>query len=177
MAPISALEGGHARNAEMILSGTRSWHLHGIVSSRRIEARMLERWDGYSLMAWAGRRVASWVLGMAPHAQRIWVAAGPGGNGADGLFAAAHLAQCGKRVDFSLHGTTLDRPLASTGTAYRQALEQALAQRLSAKEIAQRLFISDRTVKRHVANIYEKLGVHNRREAVAMAMTLGILSP
>jgi hydroxyethylthiazole kinase-like uncharacterized protein yjeF len=111
----------------MILSGTRSWHLHGIVSSRRIEARMLERWDGYSLMAWAGRRVASWVLGMAPHAQRIWVAAGPGGNGADGLFAAAHLAQCGKRVDFSLHGTTLDRALASTGTAYRQALEQALA--------------------------------------------------
>lgn len=127
MAPGSALECAYAPNAEMVLAGTRSWHLHGIFSSRRIEARMLQRWGGYSLMAWAGRRVARWVLGMAPHAQRIWVAAGPGGNGADGLFAAAHLAQCGKRVDFSLHGTTLDRALASTGTAYRQALEQALA--------------------------------------------------
>ena len=123
----SASESGYAPKAEMVLSGAKSWPLHGIASSRRIEARMLERWDGCSLMAWAGRRVARWVLGMAPHAQRIWVAAGPGGNGADGLFAAAHLAQCGKRVAISLHGTTLDRALASTGTSYQQALEQALA--------------------------------------------------
>jgi LuxR family maltose regulon positive regulatory protein len=62
-------------------------------------------------------------------------------------------------------------------TLREQEIIELLAQRLSAKEIAQRLFISDRTVKRHVANIYEKLGVHSRREAVAMAMTLGILSP
>jgi LuxR family maltose regulon positive regulatory protein len=62
-------------------------------------------------------------------------------------------------------------------TLREQEIIELLAQRLSAKEIAQRLFISDRTVKRHVANIYEKLGVHNRREAVAMAMTLGLLSP
>jgi LuxR family transcriptional regulator, maltose regulon positive regulatory protein len=62
-------------------------------------------------------------------------------------------------------------------TMREQEIIELLAQRLSAKEIAQRLFISDRTVKRHVANIYDKLGVHNRREAVTLAMTLGILSP
>lgn len=50
-----------------------------------------------------------------------------------------------------------------------------LAQRLSAKEIAQRLIISERTVKRHTANIYQKLAVNTRREAVAAAIGLGLL--
>lgn len=53
---------------------------------------------------------------------------------------------------------------------------ELLAQRLSAKEIAQRLVISDRTVKRHVANIYQKLGVNSRREAVEAANALGMLA-
>lgn len=51
-----------------------------------------------------------------------------------------------------------------------------LAQRLSAKEIAQRLTISDRTAKRHIANIYQKLAVNSRREATAAAIALGLLS-
>jgi LuxR family maltose regulon positive regulatory protein len=50
-----------------------------------------------------------------------------------------------------------------------------LAQRQTAKEIAQKLVLSDQTVKRHRANIYQKLGVSSRREAVAAASTLGIL--
>lgn len=62
-------------------------------------------------------------------------------------------------------------------TMREQEVLELLAERLSAKEIGQRLFISDRTVKRHLANIYEKLGAHNRREAVALAMALGLLSP
>ena len=39
-----------------------------------------------------------------------------------------------------------------------------LCQRLSAPEIASRLLISARTVESHIANIYEKLRVGNRRE-------------
>ena len=50
-----------------------------------------------------------------------------------------------------------------------------LAQRLSNKEIADKLFISVETVKGHLKNIYQKLEVKKRREAVEKAKNLRIL--
>jgi LuxR family maltose regulon positive regulatory protein len=50
-----------------------------------------------------------------------------------------------------------------------------LAEGLSNPEIGQRLFISLPTVKSHTRNIYGKLGVHSRKQAVAQARALGIL--
>jgi len=50
-----------------------------------------------------------------------------------------------------------------------------LAQRYSNKEIATRLYITPATVKRHTVNIYQKLEVNGRRQAVERAMALGIL--
>jgi LuxR family transcriptional regulator, maltose regulon positive regulatory protein len=61
-------------------------------------------------------------------------------------------------------------------TYREQEILELLSQRLSAKEIAERLVISDRTVKRHTANIYQKLGAHGRQQAVAAGRTLGLLS-
>jgi LuxR family maltose regulon positive regulatory protein len=52
---------------------------------------------------------------------------------------------------------------------------ELLAERLSNKEIGARLHISSATVKRHTVNIYQKLHVHRRREAVAKAFNMGIL--
>jgi len=44
---------------------------------------------------------------------------------------------------------------------------ELLSQRLSNKEIAERLHVSSETVKKHTRNLYQKLDVHGRREAVA----------
>ncbi len=52
-----------------------------------------------------------------------------------------------------------------------------LAQRLSNQEIADQLFISIATVKRHIINIYKKLNVNNRVEAVETANNLDLIAP
>jgi DNA-binding NarL/FixJ family response regulator len=47
---------------------------------------------------------------------------------------------------------------------------------LSARQIASRLGLSERTVNTHVANVYRKLGASNRIEAIRIAMRMGLLS-
>jgi LuxR family transcriptional regulator, maltose regulon positive regulatory protein len=48
---------------------------------------------------------------------------------------------------------------------------------LSAPEIAAELSVSTSTVKTHMRNLYAKLGVHSRAEAVEHARALGMLAP
>ncbi len=62
-------------------------------------------------------------------------------------------------------------------TAREREILMLLREPLSGKEIANRLFISPTTFKRHSANIYGKLGVHSRWDAVAAAEALGVLPP
>jgi LuxR family maltose regulon positive regulatory protein len=50
-----------------------------------------------------------------------------------------------------------------------------LAERLSDKEIAARLVLAPATVRKHTMNIYGKLGVDNRRAAVAQARRVGLI--
>lgn len=60
-------------------------------------------------------------------------------------------------------------------TAREHEILTLLGKRLTDKEIAQSLFISHLTVKRHTSTIYQKLQVNGRREAVAKAMRFNLL--
>jgi ADP-dependent NAD(P)H-hydrate dehydratase / NAD(P)H-hydrate epimerase len=79
-----------------------SWPLHGVAASRAVEQAALAGLPPHSLMGRAGNAVARLALALAPHAQRIWVAAGPGNNGGDGLQAAIELQAAGRSVHVSL---------------------------------------------------------------------------
>lgn len=49
--------------------------------------------------------------------------------------------------------------------------------RLSNKEIADELGLSESTIKNHLQNIYQKLGISSRREASDFAIRVGIIAP
>jgi LuxR family maltose regulon positive regulatory protein len=73
------------------------------------------------------------------------------------------------------------RPAEASGLAEplsKRELEllELIAEGLSNQGIAERLFLSPQTVKVHVRNIYSKLDVSSRTQAVARARLLGILS-
>jgi hydroxyethylthiazole kinase-like uncharacterized protein yjeF len=74
------------------------WPLHGVDKTRAIETQALSTHPTPSLMQRAGQSVAQLAMAWAPHAQRIWIACGPGNNGGDGLHAALHLQALGKDV-------------------------------------------------------------------------------
>ncbi|GEL23661.1 LuxR family transcriptional regulator [Pseudonocardia sulfidoxydans NBRC 16205] len=52
-----------------------------------------------------------------------------------------------------------------------------LAAMLTAAEIGAEMFVSVNTVKTHLKNVYRKLGVSSRRQAVARGVALGIVRP
>jgi LuxR family maltose regulon positive regulatory protein len=65
--------------------------------------------------------------------------------------------------------------LAGTLTRRESQVLLQLRDPLSIKEIARRQGLSYATVKRHSINIYSKLGVNNRWDAVALAIELGLI--
>jgi LuxR family maltose regulon positive regulatory protein len=67
------------------------------------------------------------------------------------------------------------QPLVEPLTNRELDVLELLAQRLSNKEIADKLFISTETIKSHLQNIFQKLEVSKRREAVEKAKKVGIL--
>jgi DNA-binding NarL/FixJ family response regulator len=64
-----------------------------------------------------------------------------------------------------------------TLTARELEVLHLLARGLRNKEIAARLFVSERTVNFHLANIYQKLNVSGRTEALSKALEQGLIKP
>lgn len=67
-------------------------------------------------------------------------------------------------------------PADSTLSDREQAVLELVAGGWRNKEIADRLQITERTVKAHLASVFNKLGASSRAEAIARAMSAGILS-
>jgi DNA-binding CsgD family transcriptional regulator len=72
--------------------------------------------------------------------------------------------------------TAAEKRLAELRDREREVLELMIAG-LRNRDIAERLFISVRTVKFHVSNILQKLDVDSRTAAIALAHTAGITAP
>jgi two-component system response regulator DegU len=52
---------------------------------------------------------------------------------------------------------------------------QAIADGLTPGEVAERLYISQKTVKNHLASVYQKLDARDRTQAVVQAVRMGII--
>ena len=95
---------------QRVLPAPRELPLFDVAGSRRIEAQETARVPTHTLMRRAGEAVARLALAVAPHARRVWVAAGPGNNGGDGLEAAIHLLRADREVEVTLHGDVAKLP-------------------------------------------------------------------
>ena len=61
-------------------------------------------------------------------------------------------------------------------TQREEEVLELLTEGISYKEVATRLFISDTTVKTHVNNIFQKLQVSDKTQAVLYAINNGLLN-
>lgn len=79
---------------------------------------------------------------------------------------------------------SIERQVSETAVQQREIEElsarehevlELLAQGMSNRNIAETLFISEKTVKNHVSNILKKLSVNDRTQAVIVALKLGLV--
>jgi DNA-binding NarL/FixJ family response regulator len=68
-----------------------------------------------------------------------------------------------------------EQAAAGSLTAREREVLDLVAQGARTREVAQRLGVSEKTVKDHLSQIYGKLGVSSRAAAVTRARALGIL--
>jgi DNA-binding NarL/FixJ family response regulator len=95
---------------------------------------------------------------------------------ADLLTAIRKVHSGGTHVSERAAARLAERALAGGGISPREVeVLNLIAAGKSNKEIAGLLFISEGTVKTHVLNIHQKLGVTDRTEAVVVAIRRGIL--
>ena len=84
--------------------------LFDVAATRQIEQATASILPPHALMQKAGLAVARLALALMPHAQRVWIACGPGNNGGDGLEAATHLQRWGKQAIVTWMGNEAQAP-------------------------------------------------------------------
>jgi DNA-binding NarL/FixJ family response regulator len=87
----------------------------------------------------------------------------------------SRLASATDRQPVSRKGSATD-PLPLPLTERELDVLQALARGLSNREIADQLVITEGTVKNHVSNLIEKMGVRDRTQAILKGQELGLIN-
>ena len=105
--------------------------------------------------------------GRSPYVERLLVAFG------DHPTASTQASRSAPRV--AVATPVAEDPILEPLTERELEVLGGLQRRLSNKEIAEELAISPLTVKRHASNIYGKLGVASRRQAIRRVSTDGLL--
>jgi DNA-binding NarL/FixJ family response regulator len=125
-----------------------------LVGSAAARARLREHLDATAITIVGEFRVLAAARSSAIDADAIMVAAGAVGTGL----------------------SEDDGPIVEPLTTREVEVLELLAEGLANKAIAQRLGISDQTVKFHVASISGKLGAANRTDAVRRAVRRGLVT-
>lgn len=106
------------------------------------------------------------------HAAEVYLLLTAVAFGALGLWAGTQLVSRRRPADFERNAPAL-RTLGITEREY--AVLELLAAGHSNKEIARHLSLSPNTVKTHVSNLFSKLEVGRRTQAVGKARELGLI--
>ncbi len=96
----------------------------------------------------------------------------------DALGAGVEAAARGEAVFAPAVAGRLARRVVAPPTELTEREREVLAlvaEGLSNRQVAKRLFLSEATVKTHLVHVFEKLGVDNRTAAVAAARASGVL--
>jgi two-component system NarL family response regulator len=178
---LEAVEKAAALQPDVVLMDLRMPELDGVESMRRIRASQPD--------------VRFLVLTTYDTDEYIFDAIEAGAKGyllkdasRDELFEAIRVVNRGESlIQPGMVSRVLDRFAQLSRQASQSGGPQALSERevevlrlmakgAANKEIAAGLFISESTVKTHVTNIFQKLEVNHRTEAVTKAMSKGIIT-
>ncbi|MGH2701306.1 MAG: HD domain-containing phosphohydrolase [Actinomycetota bacterium] len=195
---IAIPQGAAARGLELLLreqgievagSASSADAAEALLARRAVDVVLLDPApdrEGASRLSQAARRHGAAVLlysaSAAPHASALGVADADGAVAAEGT--STELVTAIRTV---ARGETYTDPRLSSGgapatagvslTTREQEVCTLLATGLSGEEIAEKLFLSAETVRTHIRNAMQRLGVKTRAQLIAQAITTGQISP
>jgi ATP/maltotriose-dependent transcriptional regulator MalT len=177
-APVRSTEPA-ARQIEDARTGERAWHPASFVTATLLLARLAEDSGRASDADALTQRAVE--LAARYRVDRPFLAASVDGAG----LVSSRLGRFGHLEDDARHiaalasrrsaGITADQVMIESLTPKERDILLELPVHQSVAEIAGRHTLSVNTVKTHLRNIYQKLGVSDRSEAVSTAQRLGLI--
>ena len=180
-----AVEEALRAHPDVILMDVRMPELDGIEATRRLLSNggvgetkvvMLTTFDMDEYVFDALRAGASGFLLKDVPPERLIDGIRAVANG-DALLAPSITRRLIEEFVRSGPGTTAPPPALGDLTARELEVLQLIARGLSNAEIAKELFVSETTVKTHVAHVLMKLGLRDRVQAVVLAYEAGVVQP